>query len=89
MAKRTVTKIEPDQSAFGARAAASSNAGAMIDIKSDAFPAAGWDELPAHHEIAARAYFLWLRDGGDAESNWLRAEHELRAKRREDATGGL
>jgi hypothetical protein len=27
--------------------------------------------------IAARAYFIHLQEGGDPQSNWLRAEREL------------
>jgi hypothetical protein len=28
-------------------------------------------------EIATRAYFIHLHEGGDPQSNWLRAEREL------------
>ena len=28
-------------------------------------------------DIATRAYYIPLEEGGDAESNWLRAEREL------------
>ena len=31
----------------------------------------------AHDDIATRAYFIHLEEGGDAQSNWLRAEREL------------
>jgi hypothetical protein len=35
---------------------------------------------PTHHQIAQRAYFLSLGDGGaDEFGNWLRAERELAA----------
>ena len=30
-----------------------------------------------HDDIATRAYFISLEDGGDATENWLRAEREL------------
>ena len=30
-----------------------------------------------HDDIALRAYFIHLEEGGDARSNWLRAEQEL------------
>ena len=30
-----------------------------------------------HEHIATRAYFVHLEEGGDPQSNWLRAEHEL------------
>lgn len=33
-------------------------------------------EVPVEH-VATRAYFIHLEEGGDPESNWLRAEHEL------------
>jgi DUF2934 family protein len=33
-------------------------------------------EVTQEH-IATRAYFIHLEEGGDAQSNWLRAEHEL------------
>lgn len=39
---------------------------------------------PSHHEIAQHAYGLYLARGahdGCAVSDWLRAEHELRAQR--------
>ena len=32
---------------------------------------------PAHDEIAKAAYLRWLKEGGDAESNWVAAEREL------------
>jgi hypothetical protein len=31
----------------------------------------------AHDDIAVRAYFIHLEGGGDAQSNWLRAEREF------------
>jgi hypothetical protein len=35
---------------------------------------------PDHAEIAERAYFIYLEEGGhDAVSNWYRAERELTA----------
>ena len=35
---------------------------------------------PSHGEIAERAYFIHLEDGGsDRVANWLRAERELAA----------
>ena len=30
-----------------------------------------------HEHIATRAYFIHLQEGGDPQSNWLRAEREL------------
>jgi hypothetical protein len=30
-----------------------------------------------HEHIATRAYFIHLEEGGDAQTNWLRAESEL------------
>jgi hypothetical protein len=33
-------------------------------------------EITAEH-IATRAYFIHLEEGGDPQSNWLRAEREL------------
>jgi Protein of unknown function (DUF2934) len=37
-------------------------------------------ELPSEGEIAQRAYFIHLEDGGDDQlANWLRAERELTA----------
>ena len=30
-----------------------------------------------HEHIATRAYFIHLEEGGDPQSNWLRAEGEL------------
>ena len=30
-----------------------------------------------HDDIATRAYFIALENGGDAMENWLRAEREL------------
>ena len=30
-----------------------------------------------HEHIATRAYFIHLQEGGDPQSNWLRAEQEL------------
>jgi DUF2934 family protein len=36
--------------------------------------------VPDQSEIAERAYFINLEDGGSDElANWLRAEHELTA----------
>ena len=32
---------------------------------------------PVHEHIAMRAYFIHLEEGGDPQSNWLRAEREL------------
>jgi Protein of unknown function (DUF2934) len=32
---------------------------------------------PTHEHIATRAYFIHLEEGGDPQSNWLRAEREL------------
>jgi hypothetical protein len=35
---------------------------------------------PTHGQIAKRAYYISLQDGGTDEfGNWLRAEHELTA----------
>ncbi len=28
-------------------------------------------------DIATRAYYIHLEEGGDAHENWMRAEHEL------------
>jgi hypothetical protein len=33
-------------------------------------------DVPVEH-IATRAYFIHLEEGGDPQSNWLRAEREL------------
>jgi hypothetical protein len=33
--------------------------------------------LPTHDEIARRAYYIHLEQGGDPFENWLRAEREL------------
>ena len=33
-------------------------------------------EVPVEH-VATRAYFIHLEEGGDPQSNWLRAEREL------------
>jgi Protein of unknown function (DUF2934) len=30
-----------------------------------------------HEHVATRAYFIHLDEGGDPQSNWLRAEQEL------------
>ena len=30
-----------------------------------------------HEHVATRAYFIHLEEGGDPQSNWLRAEREL------------
>ena len=30
-----------------------------------------------HDHIATRAYYIHLEEGGDSQSNWLRAEREL------------
>jgi DUF2934 family protein len=30
-----------------------------------------------HEHIATRAYFIHLQEGGDPQTNWLRAESEL------------
>jgi hypothetical protein len=30
-----------------------------------------------HEHIAMRAYFIHLEEGGDPQTNWLRAEEEL------------
>ncbi len=32
-----------------------------------------------HDSIARQAYLIWLERGGDAERNWLEAEHRLQA----------
>jgi hypothetical protein len=28
-------------------------------------------------DVATRAYYIHLEEGGDAQENWMRAEHEL------------
>jgi hypothetical protein len=33
-----------------------------------------------HQAIAEAAYYLWLREGGDASLNWLKAEQSLRQR---------
>jgi hypothetical protein len=44
-------------------------------------PAAPGREQPvAQSVIAEAAYYRWQRDRGDAESNWLVAEQECRAR---------
>jgi hypothetical protein len=46
--------------------------------------AAPWS--PNADDVALQAYFFWLERGGregSAEQDWLRAEQELRARRRE------
>jgi hypothetical protein len=35
-------------------------------------------KAPTHAEIAERAYYIYEREGGDQEENWLRAERELK-----------
>ena len=35
-------------------------------------------KAPTEAAIAERAYFIYEREGGDREQNWLRAERELR-----------
>jgi Protein of unknown function (DUF2934) len=35
-------------------------------------------KAPTHAEIAERAYYIYESEGGDQESNWLRAERELK-----------
>lgn len=48
-------------------------------------PAPSLENSPSHDEIAQRAYELYLERGGGearAEEDWLRAEEELRRKRR-------
>lgn len=35
---------------------------------------------PRHDEIARAAYLRWLREGGDAATNWLAAEAELKGR---------
>jgi hypothetical protein len=37
---------------------------------------------PTKEEIAARAYEIFQREGGDEQANWLRAERELIARGR-------
>ncbi|MEA2482451.1 MAG: hypothetical protein QOC55_398 [Thermoleophilaceae bacterium] len=44
--------------------------------KSTAKKAAGTTAV-AHEDIAAHAYYIHEREGGDATENWLRAEREL------------
>ncbi|HEV8642780.1 MAG TPA: DUF2934 domain-containing protein [Methylomirabilota bacterium] len=34
--------------------------------------------MPSHHEIAVRAYEIYLARGGNEIDNWLEAEQELR-----------
>jgi hypothetical protein len=36
--------------------------------------------VPEHHEIAQRAYQLWLQRGGDSYTNWIEAERQLLAE---------
>ena len=33
---------------------------------------------PTQAEIALKAYYLWKQNGGSQDSNWFRAERELR-----------
>ena len=35
--------------------------------------------IPTHDQIAERAYFIHLDEGGDTFGNWVRAERELTA----------
>lgn len=35
-------------------------------------------DVPSHHEIAVRAYEIYLARGGNEIDNWLEAERELR-----------
>jgi len=37
---------------------------------------------PTQEEIAARAFEIYQRDGGNDQENWLRAERELIARGR-------
>jgi Protein of unknown function (DUF2934) len=32
---------------------------------------------PSHEDIAKAAYLRWLKEGGDAETNWLEAERSM------------
>ena len=41
------------------------------------------NRAPSHAEISRRAYELWAKRGGvggNAQEDWLRAEHELRSR---------
>jgi hypothetical protein len=43
---------------------------------------AGSSYKPTQEEIAARAYEIYEREGGNEQENWLRAERELIARGR-------
>lgn len=36
--------------------------------------------VATHEDVSLAAYYRWLREGGDAETNWYEAEREIRAQ---------
>ena len=68
----------PANKAAPAKKAATSakRAPAKKAAKSTAKKAAG-TTAASHEDIAAHAYYIHEREGGDATENWLRAESEL------------
>lgn len=55
---------------------------AAREVHSDSHPGLGAITLPAHEDIARRAYEIYFEDGcrqGRCKDNWHQAEHDFRS----------
>jgi len=71
-------KSSSAKKAAPAKKAAAGTKKATTKRKASSSPRAAAKSAPSHDEIAARAYEIHEREGGDHEENWHRAERELR-----------
>ena len=76
--KAGAKKSSSAKKAAPAKKAAAGTKKATTKRKASSSPRAAAKSAPSHDEIAARAYEIHEREGGDHEENWHRAERELR-----------
>ncbi len=77
------TKINPKASSVPSKSAPKAAApAAPVKVAAPAPTKAKAPYQPTQDEIAARAYEIYEREGGNDQENWLRAERELIARGR-------
>lgn len=83
MATKTNSKTVPSKNVTpAAPAAKAAPAPAAPVAKAAPATKATASYKPSQEEIAARAFEIYQRDGGNDQENWLRAERELLARGR-------
>ncbi|MBL8756841.1 MAG: DUF2934 domain-containing protein [Phycisphaerae bacterium] len=81
MAKNTQNKSAPTPAPASAPKAQAQPKAATLEPKPAGPTPSATAKQITRDDIARAAYFRWQKHGGDELSNWIAAEHELRAAR--------